>query len=554
MHRGLGRQLFMWFAGSVTVPLVVLAVVSSVLFNTQLQNARVRDVSAVLTPTAHRIESSLAELDRLAFSPYLHSDLFTLLTYADRGHLTDPPRSLATKVARAEGTYTNTLVKMMFTAEQTIRSITFYPEHGTTAFQLDRARPGLREIEVESYRGTAWYLDAAKDGRSISVEATEAPLVTAATTIRDLERKRHIGVLVVEADASELLRGFSELEVPGRDRLVLVDAAGKVIAGHEGEWDAHDAAFIPVELEVPSVGWRLVYQVSKAESRTSGALLAGIAVAVALLTSAVAYLIYRRESRTVVDGTTDILATLTSMRDGNLGTKSAVSSNDWLGSIADSVNHLGSELSTHIEREYKAVIDRQNAEYRALQAQISPHFLYNVFNDFMAMNRLGQRERLEESILRMTRLLRYSCSTAELATIGQEVEFAREYLFLRQIQLDDRLSYDIQVDEECRAVEMPRLIIQPLVENAIKHGLPDDRPLTIQLHVRSADDGARTIVTIRDDGSGFDPECITETTGFATMNIRERLRILAQGAELDIASRPDEGTTCVLELHKELPC
>jgi two-component system sensor histidine kinase YesM len=554
MHRGLGRQLFVWFTGSVTIPLVLLAVVASVLFSSQLQATRVRDVSSALTPTAQRIENSLAELDRISFAPYLHSDLFTLLVYADRGHLESTPRSLEGAVARAERTYTNTLVKMMFTAEQTIRSITFFPEHGTVAYRLDRVRPGLQPVETGSYRSASWYVDAATEGRSIWVLEGKERVVRAATTIQDRDRKRQVGVLVVEADADELLRGLAELEVQHGDRLVLADASGKVIAGPEGRWDEDDPDFIPVAVEVPSVDWRLVYQVSKAGSRTSSTLLTAIAVGVALLTAAVAYLIYRRESRTVVAGTTDILATLTEMRDGNLNRRSSIASNDWLGTIAASVNHLGAELSTRIEREYKAVIEKQNAEYRALQAQISPHFLYNVLNDFMAMNRLGQHERLEESILRLTRLLRYSCSTAELATVGHEVDFAREYLYLRQIQLDDRLRYQIDVDESCREVEMPRLIIQPHVENAIKHGLPEDRPLTIELRVRTSQDGTATLVTIRDDGLGFDADRITDTTGFATMNIRERLRLLARGAELEIESRPREGTTCVLALPSEMLC
>src|SRR5690606_17073401 len=287
-------------------------------------------------------------------------------------------------------------------------------------------------------------------------------------------------------DADELLGGVADLAARASDRIVLADAEGRVLAGHGGGWDAEDPSYVPVAVAIPSVDWQLVYQVSRSEARASAALLVGLGVVAALAISAAAYAIYRRESRSVVRGTTDILRTLRTMRAGDLSKKSTVTSDDWLGTIAESVNHLGSELSSQIDREYKAVIDRQNAEYRALQAQISPHFLYTVFNDFMAMNRLGQRERLEESILRMTRLLRYSCSTAEMATVGQEVDFAREYLYLRQIQLDERLSYEIEIDERCREMTMPRLIIQPLVENAIKHGLPDERPLTVHVRVEPA--------------------------------------------------------------------
>ena len=556
MRRGLGRQLYVWFVVSVTAPLILVAIAATLLVNSQLQGARVGDITNALVPTAHRIENALTELERITFSPYLHHDLFTLLTYADRGYLADPPKGMATTVARAERTYTNTLVKMMFTADQTVRSITFYPASGDDdlGHALVRTTPGLREVAAPGYRSTPWYEAAALDGSFVTISAEPAPVVTLATMIRDLDRDRHVGVLVVEADADELLAGVANLTVRASDTLVLADSAGRVLAGTGGEWDADDAGYVPIEVAIPSVGWRLVYQVSKSDVRASTAVLVGLGVAAALVTSAAAFGIYRRESRTVVRGSSDILDTLHSMRAGDLSKKSTVTSDDWLGTIAESVNHLGSELSSLIDREYKAVIDRQNAEYRALQAQISPHFLYNVFNDFMAMNRLGQRERLEESILRMTRLLRYSCSTAEFATVRDEVEFAREYLYLRQIQLDERLSYEIEMDEGCAEVTMPRLIIQPLVENAIKHGLSDERPLVVQLRVEQVEGGGRARVTIRDDGNGFDADRITESTGFATMNIRERLRILSEDAVLDITSHPGHGTTCVLDLRSEQLC
>lgn len=552
MGRGLSRQLFLWFVGSVTVPLVLVAIASSVLISSQLQNARLVDITNALAPTAHGIEASLAELDRIAFSPYLYNELFTLLVYADRGYLVEPPQGMGTAIARAERTYTSTFVKMMFTARQTVRSITFYPANGErqAGYALVRTTPGLREFHSPGYRDSTWYVAAARDGSAVSITSGPEPTVVLATMIRDQDRNRPVGVLLVEASADHLLGGLHDMSVPTADRLVLADSSGEAIAGDVRDWQPEDPDFIPVDVAIPSVEWHLVYQVSRNEARASTALIVGIAVGAAIVTSGFAYAIYRRESRAVVAGTDDIIETLAAMRAGDLSTRSAVESNDWLGTIADSVNHLGAELSTRIEREYKAVIDRQNAEYRALQAQISPHFLYNVFNDFMAMNRLGQRERLEESILRMTRLLRYSCSTAEFATVGQEVAFAGEYLFLRQIQLDERLSYTIDIEPGCRSVTMPRLIVQPLVENAIKHGMPDDRKLTVRVCAEPTAGGQGTRITVRDDGTGFDPERITETSGFATTNIRERLRILSQNSTLEISSEPGAGTVCVLDLQE----
>ncbi len=551
MGRGLSRQLRGWFVGSIAAPLVLVAIVASLAFTSRLEHSRVVDITNALTLTAEQIENSLGELDRIAFSPYLYNDLFTMLVYADRGYLGAPPAGQAATVTRVERTYVNTLVKMMYTAGQTIRSIIFYPAGGDghTAYALTRTKAGLQAMNVPSYRDTAWFGTSASQGRAVTIDEHPEPVLSLSTMIRDQDRHRDLGVLQINVVADETLASLSAMSLPAGDRLLLIDESGAVLRGEAIDWQQNNSGYTTVEAPIPSVGWRLVYLANQVDALRSTVLMVSLAVVAALMILALSYAIYRRESRSVVAGTNEIVSTLQRMRSGDLNTTSGVHRDDWLGTIAESVNHLGSELSSHIDREYRAVIDRQHAEYRALQAQISPHFLYNVFNDFMAMNRLGQRERLNDSILQMTRLLRYSCATGDFATVRQEVDFAQQYLFLRQMELDDRMSYEILLAEECADVPMPRLIVQPLVENAIKHGIPDDRPLHIRIRAElSVHEPPRTRITVTDDGIGFNPDGITETSGFATMSIRERLRILSPDSTLQISSRPGEGTCSVLEV------
>jgi hypothetical protein len=167
------------------------------------------------------------------------------------------------------------------------------------------------------------------------------------------------------------------------------------------------------------------------------------------------------------------------------------------------------------------------AKLSLLQAQVEPHFLYNTLASAQLLTRTDPA-RADEMLGHLITYLRHSLPRAEeaFATLGEEVERARAYLQILRIRMGERLKLEIQVPETLKDAMLPPMMLQTLVENAIKHGLePVPEGGTVWIIAREAD--GKLTVTIADNGRGFSDE--GGGTGIGLKNVRERLR-LAYGA------------------------
>lgn len=221
---------------------------------------------------------------------------------------------------------------------------------------------------------------------------------------------------------------------------------------------------------------------------------------------------------------------------------------------------LGELLSTQL---YAYELDRQaeltaKAELRALQAQVNPHFLFNTLNTIAALTRTdpnAARDLLREfsSFYRAT--LENSSS---LIPLSRELDQTRRYLRFEHARFgEDRIIEQEHVDPECSQVLVPAFIIQPIVENAVRHAMRDEGALHIDIHA-TVEDGD-VLISVTDDGLGMSEDVATgllETigptqrgTGIALRNVAERLkRFYGLGSGVEIMSRPGEGTSVSLRL------
>lgn len=172
------------------------------------------------------------------------------------------------------------------------------------------------------------------------------------------------------------------------------------------------------------------------------------------------------------------------------------------------------------------------AKLSLLHAQVEPHFLYNTLASAQYLTR-SEPQRADEMLGNLISYLRHSLPRTEdsLSTLGEELERARAYLEILKIRMGARLNLQIDVAEPLQAVPFPSMMLQTLVENAIKHGLePKPGGGTIWILARTHDQGVA--VTVADDGQGFNAE--SSGTGIGLKNVRERLR-LAYGAAASFA-------------------
>ncbi len=189
------------------------------------------------------------------------------------------------------------------------------------------------------------------------------------------------------------------------------------------------------------------------------------------------------------------------------------------------------------------------AELKLLQAQIEPHYLFNTLANVRSLIDFAPRE-AGEMLDAFTEHLRASLSSmrAELVPLDKELELVGHYLRLMQLRMGERLTFGIDADNDARAVMLPPLLLQPLVENAIRHGLESQvesghvqvlaRVLAGQLHL-----------CVQDDGVGLNAPKIRRGNGMATENIRQRLQSrYASRAKLQLEPASPKGTRATIEL------
>lgn len=191
------------------------------------------------------------------------------------------------------------------------------------------------------------------------------------------------------------------------------------------------------------------------------------------------------------------------------------------------------------------------AELRELRAQLNPHFLFNALNTVGALMRTSP-EQARRTLLDLTSLLRAVLrrSSGEFSTLGQELDLVDSYLAIEQARFEERLAVERDVPEELRRALVPPLVLQPLVENAIKHGLgPRREGGRVRLRARAR--GARLELEVSDDGVGSTPAALARgrARGIGLANVEKRLAAYFGGeGRLAIDSRPGEGTTVTLGL------
>jgi two-component system, LytTR family, sensor kinase len=223
---------------------------------------------------------------------------------------------------------------------------------------------------------------------------------------------------------------------------------------------------------------------------------------------------------------------------------------DYLRGIAAQCGHRLDALRREreaIERESREALLLQQvteAELSALRAQLHPHFLFNSLNTIADLIVRDPR-RAEEMTLRLAGVFRHVLAHLRrpLTSVRDEIAFLRTYLYIEEARFGDRLQVEIEIDADAEAAPIPSLILQPLVENALKHGLaPKPGPGRLWITARAEGDAVR--MTVEDDGLGprAQPRQLPEqeTQGVGLANIAERLRTLYQD-RASIRLEPREG-------------
>ncbi|MDR3560349.1 MAG: PocR ligand-binding domain-containing protein [Negativicutes bacterium] len=203
-------------------------------------------------------------------------------------------------------------------------------------------------------------------------------------------------------------------------------------------------------------------------------------------------------------------------------------------------------------------------ELKALQSQVNPHFLFNTLNTIARLAMLEGAERTQEMVYALSDLLRNNLRDMDqFSTLKDEIHSIRDYLLIQQVRFGDRIKVDINIPADLQEMRIPVMTLQPLVENAIIHGL-EPKKEGGDIRIFAAIEDNRLVITVADSGIGVSPERIREifreekravskgqTTGLGIVNVHKRIQHhFGNDYGVKIDGQPGKGT----DVHIYLPC
>ena len=234
---------------------------------------------------------------------------------------------------------------------------------------------------------------------------------------------------------------------------------------------------------------------------------------------------------------------------------------DEIGTLQRKFLKMVKRIKNLIQENYTKQLLVKEAQLRALQAQINPHFLYNALESINWRAKINQQTEISQMIESLGNLLRNAMSDQQhLVTVNEELKLIQDYIHIQKVRFGSRLDFKIELDRRWEQLLIPKLILQPLVENAINHGLEQMiEPCTIR--ITATESGAFLFLKVEDNGPGIPPDLLRklqmqetkpDNLGIGLKNIDERLK-LVYGKEygLTLTSQVGAGTRVMVKIPKE---
>lgn len=222
-------------------------------------------------------------------------------------------------------------------------------------------------------------------------------------------------------------------------------------------------------------------------------------------------------------------------------------------------NRLMEELKSKAELEASLHV----TELKALQAQVNPHFLFNTLNTIARLALLEGADKTQEIVYALADLLRENLRDIDIPrTLEEEMKSVKDYLTIQRVRFGDRIQFFIDIDPEVMKVAIPALTLQPLIENAIIHGL-EKKVEGGQIHITGRVNGEEIVIIVQDTGVGIPKEHLCDifcaekrtkhhyghTTGLGIINVHRRIQHhFGSNYGLEIESKLGEGTTCCVRM------
>lgn len=549
---------------AITISLVFLsaALLTGYFYNVSsgliLDNSR-RYIKNTMGQIGENLDYNIEAIERVLFDISTDQDMQEAMAHINHGKLS------AYETAEAGVEIKNKLIHFT-TKDRFIRGAFLYTLDKKVFATKDGTLENPEEIsfeKLEEGKGASVWLD----------EQNRQEILPVGKVINSLHNQKELGYIVLYIDSSYLENKFQKVSFTTKDDIFLLDSDGKRIVGHtpsEIPKEIRDLTAGNGQVQRMMVGegyrqicvtplkqedWMLV-SVSEDEKYNSqllnlrhitilllGLLLAGIAALSVLV------------SRGISSPIRKLVESMERFSKGDFSVYAPAEYKDEIGLLRNSFNRMVSDMEHLVQNIYEEKNLKQQAQIRALQMQINPHFLYNTLDTIQWKAMMHQEEDIAEMTRSLAYLMRFSLREKALVSLEEELDAVENYIRIQCYRYDN-LKLDINVEEEVLYENIPCHTVLPLVENAVEHGFSSQKGQK-QIVIKGSMEAEKIHLSISDNGRGIPKERLCQILGgtlekqnekhmsIGIRNVNERLR-LRYGEEYGIKLISEEGKgTCV---------
>lgn len=524
------------------------------------------------------IDTYMNELNRLSLMPYQYKEI---LDYLDSKRYPGEPLTLE-EIEQLN----NFVTKVFINGRVDIMGVSLYGERGASYVVL----PESQYITTYKLDDNAEWLKQAmgKFGQPTfitthevqSTSGTVFKVFSIARELRSFDTGEIIGYIVIDIDPSAVRNILKQVNLGNKESIYITDQTGELVIGMEnagyspelgtmkGEGVAQiyrpgEGGNLLISHVTSSVtGWTTVSAVPVSELMSESLIVRNSIMFIGILCVSLAMLLSVLFAFGITKPLRKLSRLMRKVEQGELHVSFPVSHSDEVGHLGNAFNKMVSKLSELGYLLYETEIREKDAQIAALQSKINPHFLYNTLGSISMYAELEGNREIVTMANNLSRLLRYSLSSRkETVSLKDELEHVNGYMAIQKLRYDDRLHYEVEIDQSLMDCSAIPLMIQPIVENAINHGL-DHGVGSGHIRLTGREEDGVLKLTVEDDGIGLtnvqldkirerlqQSKDLGGKTGNGLLNVHRRIRLhYGEPYGLTLESMPYQGLKVTLSL------
>lgn len=519
-----------------------------------------------LTTIEHSLDSYFDELERLTFMPYFNKDFMNSILMVNSDSYSELDEYAKFKLTQS---INYTLSNSLGNTREDILSALFVT---TNAHVYATAKKNDAVINDDfPFIASSWYKQAVKANSKITyidahtqeqfLQPYPKQVFSVARLIKDPVTQKRLGVLLADVDTNILGLTFRGVNLGVHAIISVFDASGQIVfttdplsKSLQSKAITADGAIIKgtsdsylvINRNLEQLPWRIQVLLSQSELKAKIKDMYIVGGLIILLELSIIFLMFFIVSSRIIKPFNHMITTIRTIETGAFTVQFDETGKDEIAYLSHNLNQMINHINDLVTREYKVILEKQKAEYHALQSQIQPHFLYNTLNGIIGLNRKGEKQKVEQTILNLSQMLRYILNQEDYSTLSSEMNLLSNYCALQKLRFSSRINFEISLADDIGDFMIPKLLLQPIVENAIIHGLEplqDHGILSILAQPILFEDASFIEILIEDNGIGFDLNTVDLSNSVGLTNAKNRLALTYTNYHFEIKSALGKGTS-----------